>query len=317
MTKRVCSSLAALIFLLASWAGAAEVVDSCAAVVNQDVITVSEVEEAVRPIFERIKAEAPFSQRDEAMRQARQAALERLIEKHLILQQAEQMKIAVPDAEVEQAKRQILERGGMSDADFQAELKKMGLSEQQYRDSLREQILSSRLVGYAVRSKVVVPEEKIRNYYETQYTAKAAGYHLLQIGFKVSGEGGKAAARRKAEAVRQRALAGENFQELAKRQSELPSAADGGDIGVFKADEMAPQMREAVAALQPGGISPVVEMPESLMLFKLLADGQDAVKAPYASVREEIHELLRQQEMEARYKTWIEEIRSGAYIRIL
>uniref|UniRef100_UPI004055ED00 SurA N-terminal domain-containing protein n=1 Tax=Candidatus Electronema sp. TaxID=2698783 RepID=UPI004055ED00 len=315
MTKRVCSSLAALIFLLASWAESAEVVDACAAVVNQDVITVSEVEEAVRPLAERIKAETPFSQRDEAMRQARRAALERLIEKRLILQQAEQMRIAVSEAEVEQARRQILERGGMSEADFQAELKKMGLNERQYRDSLREQILSSRLVGYAVRSKVVVPEEKIRNYYDKEYTAKAAGYHLLQIGF--GSEGGKTAARQKAEAVRRRALAGENFQELARRHSELPSAADGGDIGLFKADEMAPHMREAVTALKPGGISPVVETSESLMLFKLLADGQDAVKAPYESVREEIHELLHQQEMEARYKTWIEEIRSGAYIRIL
>lgn len=315
--KRTCSSLAAALLLLASWAGAAEVLDSCAAVVNQDVITVSEVEEAVRPLIERIKAEAPFSQRDAAMRQARQSTIEKLIEKHLILQQAEQMKISVSDAELEQARRQILERGGMSEADFQAELKKMGLTEQQYRDNLREQILSSRLISYAVRAKVVVPEEKIREHYEKQYTAKAAGYHLLQIGFSVSGAGGRAAARQKAEAVRQRALAGENFQELARRHSELPSAADGGDIGVFKADEMAPHMREAVLSLQPGGISPAVETEDGLMLFKLLADGQDAAKAPYESVRQEIHDLLQQQEAEARYKSWIEEIRSGAYIRIL
>jgi len=318
MTKRACSSLAAFILLLASWAGAAEVLDSCAAVVNQDVITVSEVEEAVKPVFERIAAETPPGRRrDEAMLQARRAVLERLIEKHLLLQQAEQMRITVSDADVEQARRRILERGGMSEADFQTELGKMGLTERQYRDNLREQILSSQLVGYAVRSKVVVPEEKIRDYYEKQYTAKAAGYHLLQIGFGISGEGGSSAARQKAESVRQRALAGENFQELARRHSELPSAADGGDIGVFKADEMAPHMREAVASLQPGGISPVVETPDGLMLFKLLAAGQDAVKAPYESVRQEIHELLQQQELEARYKTWIEEIRSGAYIRIL
>lgn len=318
MTKRVCSSLAALIFLLASWTESAEVVDACAAVVNQDVITVSEVEEAVRPVFERIAAETPPGQRrDEAMLQARRAVLERLIEKHLILQQAEQMKIVVSEAEVETARKDILERGRMSEADFQAELEKLNLTEQQYRDNLREQILSSRLVGYAVRSKVVVPEEKIRDYYEKQYTAKAAGYHLLQIGFRVSGEGGRVAARQKAESVRQRVLAGENFQELARRHSELPSAADGGDIGVFKADEMAPHMREAVATLQPGGISPVVETTDDLMVFKLLAAGQDAVKAPYESVRQEIHELLHQQEMEARYKTWIEEIRSGAYIKML
>jgi peptidyl-prolyl cis-trans isomerase SurA len=315
MIKRVCSSLAVFIVLLVSLAEAGEVIDSCAAVVNQDVITVSEVEEAGKAVFERIKAEVPFSQRAEAMHQARKGVIDRLIEKHLLLQQAEQMKINVTDADIEQARQQILERGGIGEDEFKAELEKMGLNEQQYRDNLKEQMLSSRLVGYAVRSKVVVPEEKIKEYYEQKYTAKATGYHLLQIGFAFGAA--KQAAREKAEAVRNRALAGEDFQELARKHSELPSAADGGDIGMFKADEMAPYMREAVTSLKSGGISPVIDTPEGWMIFKLLSSGNDATKAPYESVKNEIHEILHKQELETRYKTWIEEIRSGAYIRIL
>jgi peptidyl-prolyl cis-trans isomerase SurA len=315
MMKRLSGWLALFILLQAPLAGAGEVVDSCAAVVNQDVITVSEVEEAAKPVFARIKAEVPFSQRDEALRQARKNVIDKLIEKHLLLQQAEQMKIAVSDAEVEAARKDILERGSVSEEEFKAELGKMGLNEQQYRENLKEQILSSKLVGYAVRSKVVVPEEKIKAYYEEKYTAKAAGYHLLQIGFAF-GET-KQAAREKAEDVRRLAVSGQDFQELAKQRSQLPSAADGGDIGVLKPEDMAPSMREAVTSLQPGGISPVVETPDGFMIFKLLASGQDAAKAPYESVRSEIHELLRKQELETRYKTWIEEIRSGAYIRIL
>jgi peptidyl-prolyl cis-trans isomerase SurA len=316
MMKRLSGWLALFIFLQAPLAGAGEVVDSCAAVVNQDVITVSEVEEAAKPVFARIKAEVPFSQRDEALRQARKNVIDKLIEKHLLLQQAEQMKIAVSDAEVEAARKDILERGSVSEEEFKAELGKMGLNEQQYRENLKEQILSSKLVGYAVRSKVVVPEEKIKAYYEEKYTAKAAGYHLLQIGFAF-GETTKQAAREKAEEVRRLAVSGQDFQELAKQRSQLPSAADGGDIGVLKPEDMALSMREAVTSLQPGGISPVVETPDGFMIFKLLASGQDAAKAPYESVRSEIHELLRKQELETRYKTWIEEIRSGAYIRIL
>jgi peptidyl-prolyl cis-trans isomerase SurA len=304
-----------LILLRVSLAGAGEVIDSCAAVVNQDVITVSEVEEAGKSVFERIKAEVPFSQRAEAIHQARKNVIDRLIEKHLLLQQAEQMKIVVTDAEVEAARKDILERGGVSEEEFKAELVKMGQTEQQYRENLKEQILSSKLVGYAVRSKVVVPEEKIKAYYEQKYTAKASGYRLLQIGVAF-GEA-KQAAKKKAEEVRTLAASGQDFQELARQRSELPSAADGGDIGVFKADEMAPYMRNVVTSLQPGGISPVVETPEGFMIFKLLSSGQDAAKAPYESVRSEIHEILRKQELEARYKTWIEEIRSGAYIRIL
>ncbi len=313
--KSVCSSLAVFIFLLASLARAGEVIDSCAAVVNQDVITVSEVEEAGKPVFERIKLEVSPSQQVEALHQARKNVIAKLVEKHLLLQQAEQMKISVTDAEVEAARKDILERGGVNEEEFKAELVKMGLTEQQYRENLKEQILSSKLVGYAVRSKVVVPEEKIKAYYEENYMAKASGYHLLQIGFAFGDS--KQAAEKKAEEVRNLAVSGQDFQELARQRSELPSAADGGDIGVLKIEEMAPSMREAVTSLQPGGISPVVETPDGFIIFKLLSSGQDTTKAPYESVRNEIHEILRKQELEARYKTWIEEIRSGAYIRIL
>uniref|UniRef100_UPI00405704CF peptidylprolyl isomerase n=1 Tax=Candidatus Electronema sp. TaxID=2698783 RepID=UPI00405704CF len=316
MTKRVCSSLAALIFLLASWAESAEVVDACAAVVNQDVITVSEVEEAGKPAFEQIMTQAPPDQRQEALRQARRTVVERLVEKHLLMQQAEQMKIAVSEAEIDQARDQMLERGGgVSLEQYKAELRKSGLTEQRHRESLKEQILSSKVVSYAVRSKVVVPEEKIKAYYQETYTAKASGYHLLQVGFSFGSS--KQAARQKAEEVRQLAASGQDFQELAKRHSELPSAADSGDIGIFKADEMASAMREAVTSLRPGGISPVIETSEGFMIFKLLSSGQDTAKAPYESVRAEIHEILFRKEMEARYKAWLEEIRSGAYIRIL
>jgi parvulin-like peptidyl-prolyl isomerase len=72
-----------------------------------------------------------------------------------------------------------------------------------------------------------------------------------------------------------------------------------------------------VTSLKSGGISPVIDTPEGWMIFKLLSSGKDATKAPYESVKNEIHEILHKQELETRYKTWIEEIRSGAYIRIL
>jgi peptidyl-prolyl cis-trans isomerase SurA len=311
-----CASLTMLFWLLpATWAGA-KVIDSVAAVVNQDVITVSEVEEAGQPIFAQIAAEAPPGQREEALRQARQAVLDKLISKHLMLQQAEEMKISVSPGEIEAAKQDILQRGGLSEEDFQRELNKMGLTAQQYQENLKEQILSSKLISFAVRAKVVIPEEQLRKYYENSYPVKKAGYHLLQIGVTVQSSGRKAAAE-KAEELRRQAVAGADFSELARQHSELPSAADGGDIGTFEEDELAAATRAAVTSLQPGGISPVLDTGDSFMIFKLLSAGKEAAKPPFESVREEIHELLQKQEMEARYKTWIEEIRRQAYIKIL
>ncbi len=306
----------------------ANIIDSCVAVVNDDVITLSEVNEAGKPMFQRVAEQVPPEQLADALKQARQTVIEKLIEKRLLVQQAEQMQISVSDEDVDRALAQILERNSTTMEQFKSELARMGVDEQQYRDNLRDQLLGSKLINYEVRSKVIVPEEKIIDYYDQHYTEQvgAGGYYILQIGVTLDKEGmpadpveAKEAARKKAERILSLAMGGQDFKQLARQYSDLPSAVDGGDIGAFQKDEMAEYMRDAVTSLKPGEISPVVESPNGYMLFKLLSsqEGKIITKVPYDSVKEEIRNTLYQQEMEKRYDTWLEEIRSQAYIKIL
>jgi peptidyl-prolyl cis-trans isomerase SurA len=129
----------------------------------------------------------------------------------------------------------------------------------------------------------------------------------------------KEEARKKAEDIRARVLDGENFMELAKAYSNLPSATDGGDIGLFQKNEMAAYMKDVILAMHPGEISPIIEKGNTFQFFKLFSmrDGDIVVKAPYESVREEIRDILYQQEMEEQYKSWVKSLREGAYIKIL
>ncbi len=306
----------------------ANIIDSCVAVVNDDVITLSEVNEAGKPMFQRVAEQVPPEQLADALKQARQTVIEKLIEKRLLVQQAEQMQISVSDEDVDRALAQILERNSTTMEQFKSELARMGVDEQQYRENLRDQILSSKLINYEVRSKVVIPEEHILDYYDQHYTeqVEAGGYYILQIGVTLNTEGmpadlaeARKAAAKKAERILSLAMGGQDFKQLARQYSDLPSAVDGGDIGAFQKDEMAEYMRDAVTSLKPGEISPVVESPNGYMLFKLLSsqEGKIITKVPYDSVKEEIRNTLYQQEMEKRYDTWLEEIRSQAYIKIL
>lgn len=306
----------------------ANIIDSCVAVVNDDVITLSEVNEAGKPMFQRVAEQVSPEQLADALKQARQTVIEKLIEKRLLVQQAEQMQISVSDEDVERALAQILERNSTTMEQFKSELARMGMDEQQYRDNLRDQLLGSKLINYEVRSKVIVPEERIIDYYDQHYTEQvgAGGYYILQIGVTLDKEGMPAdpveatkAARKKAERILSLAMGGQDFKQLARQYSDLPSAVDGGDIGAFQEDEMAEYMRDAVTSLKPGEISPVVESPNGYMLFKLLSsqEGKIITKVPYESVKEEIRNTLYQQEMEKRYDTWLEEIRNQAYIKIL
>ncbi len=318
-----------LSFLMVFPAYGDHLVDRVVAVVNNDVITLSELEKAGREFFERIKVQAPAAEVDKALEKAREEVLSSLVDKLIVEQQAEKLSITVTDQEVDTALDQILARNNATIEDFKKELAAMKISEQEYRGNLRGQIVQSKLISYEVRSRIVIIEEDIRAYYEKEYTQEKGGngYRILQMGFtwrntvtlEEAGFDTKEAAREKAEEIRARVLDVESFAELAKAYSNLPSAADGGDIGLFKEDEMAADMKDVILAMQPGTISPIIEIDNAFQLFKLLSvrEGDVIVKAPYEAVREEIRDVLYRQKMEEYYKTWVKSLREEAYIKIL
>lgn len=306
----------------------AEVIDRCVAVVNNDTITLSEVNELGKPLFQRVAEQAPAGELPEALQQARKSVIEKLIDKKIMLQEAKKYDMSVSEEEVDMALQRILQQNNTTMEQFRKEMVAMGLNEKQYREDLKDQILSSKLVNMAVRSKVIIPEEKIIDYYDLHYTEQVrdGGYYILQIGISWNSSSNdtetaeaKIRARKKALHVHKLAVEGKDFKELAHQYSDLPSAVDGGDIGVFQEDEMAAAMRKAVTELQPGQISELIETPSGFQIFKLLSsqEGQIITKVPYESAKEEIREILYRQEMQTLYQNWMKEMREQAYIKIL
>lgn len=315
--------LLALLHLPATPASAAaETVDRVVAVVNDDVITFSDLNREGAPIFKRITQQAPPDQINAALLQARQQVLSGLIDKLIVEQRAAKLNITVSDAELDEAISSILARNNVTRAKFLQDLAMMGSNEKQYRDSLRVQILQSKLVGQEIRAKVVITEEKIKEYYEKNYTEKitADAYHILQMGFswKEDTPDEKAAALKKAEEARRLVLAGDDFRSVARKMSDLPSAADGGDIGVFKKEELSAAMRKQILSLTPGQTSPLVETTTGYQMFKLLSDkGNIRAQQPLEAVHDEIRDLLYKQAMDSQYNKWVKELRDEAYIKTM
>ena len=319
--QRVFCAFALCLFATPALASA-EIIDRVVAVVNNDVITFSELNSEGAPLFRRITQQAPPDQVDAALIQARQEMLSSLIDKLIVEQRAAKLDITVSDAEIDESINRILSRNNVDRQKFLQDLEMMGSSEREYRNSLRGQILQSKLVSFEIRSKVVITEEKIREFYEKNYTEKLTdgAFHILQMGFAWNNAQteAKAAARHKAEEARRLVLSGEDFRAVARRMSELPSAADGGDIGIFKKNELAVYMKEAVLALAPGQVSPVVETPAGYQLFKLLSDKGDVrAQQPLEAVRDEIREQLFQQAMDTQFEKWVKGLRDEAYIKTM
>ncbi len=318
-----------LVFLMWPAFSGAELIDRVVAEVNDDVITLSELEKAGESYFKRIRDNAPANEVKMALEKARVEVLASLVDKMLLRQEAGKMSISVSEADIDMAIDQILARNKATIEDFRKDLAAMHMTEHEFREDLRDQILQSKLSNYQIRSRLVITEEDIQEYYQKQYTKETqeSGYYILQMGFTWEKQGNlvmpgtvaKQDARKRAEEIRDRVLDGESFKELAKSFSNLPSAKDGGDIGLIKKDEMAQYMRDTVLPIKPGEVSPIVETESGFQFFKLLSvrEGDMVILAPYESVRVEIRDLLYQEEIREQYDKWVKELREKAYIKTL
>jgi peptidyl-prolyl cis-trans isomerase SurA len=306
----------------------AEVVDKVVAVVNNEIITLSELEEETTGVFQSITHDNPDEPVLDVLEKARQVALNGMIERRLIKQKAKKYNVTVTDEDVESAFEKIRNDLSLTPAEFRQKLEKSGLTEESYRSKLKSQILQSRLLSYDVRSKIVVTDEMVLDYYDEQYTSRVdkGSYYLLQIGcsWSKTDDPEKLAAdkeetRKRTERILDFAKKGQDFRTLAEKFSELPSASDGGDIGVFSLDEMALAMREAVRELNPGEISEIIETPAGYQFFKLLSGEENAivVTAAFEAVKEEIREKLFEEKLKVAYSEWVKKLKEEAYIERL
>ena len=214
-------------------------------------------------------------------------------------------------------------------AEFKKKLQESGMTEESFKKQLRDQVLQSKLVSYDVRAKIVVTDEMIREYFDEHYSTKAeqGSYYLLQMGFQWNAkitdpekqQEERTQAKKRAEKALEQVNKGRDFKEIAKKFSELPSAADGGDLGILHLDDMAPTMRTAIAPLQPGDISKIIETSDGFQFFKLLSAKDEAASAssPYEKVKDEIREKLHDEKLKAAYTEWVKKLKENAYIQKL
>lgn len=308
----------------------AKMLDRIVAVVNDDVITLSELEESGKDYLSRVQKAAPADKVDEVMKQAKERVLNKLITQQLISQQAASANIRLTDEEFAEHYERNLSKMRLSHQDFLRKLEESGLSEERYKTDLRNKLLRDKLILYEVRSKIVITDEMIEEYYNKEYAEEVTegGFYLLQMGFAWDTPetteqaenqivAAKDLARKRAEEARQEVVNGGDFGILAKQRSDLPSAEDGGDLGVFQEDELAAYMRDAILALDVGDISPIIETPTGFQFFKLISrqSGDDVEQAPFETVKNDIRAKLSEKKFQETYEDWVEKIKKGSYIK--
>ncbi|HEX8960597.1 MAG TPA: peptidylprolyl isomerase [Geobacteraceae bacterium] len=295
----------------------AEVIDSIAAIVNDDPITSYEIDrEVARIVGDAARKPGPTV----AGTQLRTTALDQMIDKRLAEQKIKELDIKVSDDEVRQAIEDVKKQNNLTQEALVSALQAQGLSFDQYKTQLREQIERLRLMGQEVRSKVQVGEKEVRAFYDSN--PARFGDEVFQarhIYFKIDDKTPPADVKRimaTAMSVLQEARSGKDFADLAKQYSDDQlTAKEGGELGTFKKGETLPEIEKTVEAMTPGDISDLVKTPAGFHIIKLEKKFVKSVKS-FDEAKGEIEDLLYRKKSEERYNQWIADLRKAAAIEI-
>ncbi len=305
-------------------AGAAEteVVDRIVAVVNDDIVSLVDLEQMMKPYMEKIRSSKyPPEKQSELTDRLREDVLNQLISQKLTDQESRRAGIVVNEKEVDNAVNRIKEENFYSDEELKAVLRKEGLTIDDYRNRMKEQIIRSRLVSMEVKSKVVITRDEIKAYYESHQEDYQGGkkYRLRNIILKVPSpddEEGKLKIRKKAEMILAMLKKGEPFEKAARQYSEAPSAADGGNLGEIDHDVLAPQLQEAFKDMKSGQLTPVLDTDLGYQIF-LIEEVTDGGGKSLEEASPEIEDKLFQEIVNKKFQSWLEDLRKRSHIKII
>ncbi len=297
-----------ILILLFSMSVNAKVIDRIVAIVNDDVITLSELNEMTRYL----------THQNNVSLEVKRKVLDDLINSRLALQQAEKMGIKVEDKEIEATIKGMLQQNGMTLEDLKKDLSQNGISFPEYKKWLKEQIVKSKLLALEVQGKVTVTDEEIKQYYQS-YKDKYKGftkYHLRHI-LLMAPQGDEGS---QLEELKNKILEllkqGIPFSEVAKKYSQAPTAPEGGDLGWIKEKDLAPEIKSALKDLKPGQFSAWINTEAGYQIIQLVEKKHTPDKS-LSAVKDEIYQVLYKKKMEQRYKNWLQQLRKQAYIQIL
>lgn len=310
-----------LTLLLSAIDGRAELVDRIMAIVNEDIILLSELEQAMVPLREKLK-QAGYSEAQQRIFLADQQApvLQRMIDEKLTEQQAKRLNLSVSDEDVDKAIERFKAINKMSADDLARMLKLEGLTPETFRSQIKEQLVQTKIVNREVKSKIVITNVEIKQYYDAhqqQYTG-VTKFHLRHILMKPATQANeeREKVRQEMQRLHERLQTGESFVSLAKVYSQAATAEDGGDLGAFESRMLAGPIRDALAGLKAGQFTPVIDTEQGFQIFfveELLQTGGKSLE----EATPEIQEKLFAEEVEQKFRTWLQELRQRAHIQIV
>lgn len=282
---------------------ARDVIDGVIAVVNDDVITLSEFEE--RLPHQNVKITP----------QQEKTILDQMIEQKLLEQEADKRGIRVSESEVDNAIANVMGKFNLTNEQMKEVLAKEHLTAAQFREQWRLQLLSQKVIAAKLQGQLAVTDDEIEEYYKKNYGAgeRVDEVKIAHILITPDAAGGEEQAKQRAEEVAKLARSGEDFGKLAREYSnDTISSVKGGELGYFGRGDLVESLENAAYSTPVGDIAGPVESPAGYHVIKVL--DKKTNEGTLDDYREEIKQKLYKEKAQEELSAWIDEIKSSAYI---
>ncbi|MEA2014555.1 MAG: peptidylprolyl isomerase [Thermodesulfobacteriota bacterium] len=243
--------------------------------------------------------------------------MESLISSKVLYQESQKKKIEIDSAMIDErfvkVKKQF-SKGG----DFEEMLLEMGLTEDTLKVQLRRGMAIQKLIEQDVISKFEISEKDAKDYYDEhmdhfKQPEKIRASHILIKVEPGSDESVKAEALKKIKKIQKELGKGGKFEELAKKYSDCPSGAKGGDLGYFGKGQMVKPFEDAVFSLKPGEISDIIETDFGYHLIEA-GDKKAEALTEYKDVKGKLTQYLKQLKTKEEMPKYIEGLKEKAKI---
>ena len=297
------------------------VVEEIIAKVNGDIVTRSELERSRQMLEFELKQQGLSGIRlQETLRERAKDLLKDQIDQLLLVQKGKELNINV-DTEVAKQLAEIQVQSKVTDPDkFQQWIREQsGQSYEDFKQQIKNNLLTRRVIGQEVGSRISVPRAEVEKYYNEHKNEFIREEQVFLREILISTEGKTpdqvAAAEKKAQALAARARKGEKFGELARDNSDAVTARNFGEMGTFKRGDLIKQIEDVVFQAKKGFVTDPIRVPNGFVILKV-EERYEAGLAPLEAVENEIMDRLYMPRMQPRLREFLTKLRQDAFLEI-
>jgi peptidyl-prolyl cis-trans isomerase SurA len=298
------------------------VVEEIVARVNNDAITLSDVQKADQAMREEIAHDCQGCSQEkmeEAYKDKQKDLLRDLIDQALLVERAKDMAISV-ETDVVKRLDEVRKQNNMgSMEELEKAVESQGLGWEDFKSQIRNNLLTQEVIRREVGSHINIPSDDVKKYYDEHQKDFNRPEQVVLSEIFLSTEGKSpeemSSVEKKADDLRNRVVKGEDFSEIAKHFSEGSTAKDGGELGTFEHGQLSKQLEDIVFKLDKGQMTDVIQTKTGFEVLKVEAHYEAGLQ-PREKVENEIMNRIYAQKMQPTMREYLGQLREQSYVMV-